>query len=102
METPVSALLLAAGSSSRMGQIKQLLRLGDKPVIRHCIDALVDAGLQEILVVVGSCGNELAPHLSGLPVAVAVNETPRSDMAESVRTGIRQLRSYSSAVLVCL
>ena len=45
MEQPVSALLLAAGSSSRMGQTKQLLRLGDKTVIRHCIDALVEAGV---------------------------------------------------------
>ncbi len=85
-----------------MGQTKQLLKLGDKTVIRHCIDSLVDGGVNEILVVVGACGNKLAPHLRGLPVSIAVNETPYSDMAESVRTGLKQLRHYTSPVLVCL
>jgi CTP:molybdopterin cytidylyltransferase MocA len=85
-----------------MGQTKQLLRLGDKTVIRHCIDALVGGGVNEILVVVAACGNRLTPHLRGLPVSIAVNETPYSDMAESVRAGLKQLRHYTSSVLVCL
>jgi CTP:molybdopterin cytidylyltransferase MocA len=102
MGLPVSALLLAAGSSTRMGQTKQLLPLGHKPVIIHCIDALVEAGIGEIAVVISSCRNGLAEHLRGLPVLVAVNENPGSDMAESVRSGLHRLQSFSSAVLVCL
>ncbi|HSB33972.1 MAG TPA: nucleotidyltransferase family protein [Nitrospirota bacterium] len=102
METPVSALLLAAGSSSRMGQIKQLLKLGDKTVIRRCSDALVGGGVNEIVVVIAACRGGLAPHLRGLPVSIAVNETPYSDMAESVRIGLKQIRHYTSSVLVCL
>lgn len=85
-----------------MGQTKQLLRLGDKTVIRHCIDALVGGGVNEIVVVVAGCRTGLAPHLRGLPVSIAVNETPYSDMAESVRAGLKQLRHYTSSVLVCL
>jgi molybdenum cofactor cytidylyltransferase len=102
MEQAVSALLLAAGSSSRMGQTKQLLKLGDKTVIRHCIDALAGGGVNEIVVVVAACGNLLVHHLRGLPVSIAVNDTPYSDMAESVRAGLKQLRHYTSSVLVCL
>ncbi len=102
MELPVSAILLAAGSSRRMGRTKQLLLLGDKPVISHCVDALMEAGISEITVVVNACGNGLADHLRGLSVAVAVNDNADSDMAKSVRTGIKRLRNSSSAVLICL
>ena len=85
-----------------MGQTKQLLKLGDKTVIRRCIDTLVGGGVNEILVVIAACRGGLAPHLRGLPVSIAVNETPYSDMAESVRVGLKQLRHYTSPVLVCL
>ncbi len=85
-----------------MGRTKQLLPLGDKPAVRHCLDSLMEAGVREIVVVINACGNGLAGHLRGLPVAVAVNENADSDMAESVRTGIKRLRKSSSAVLICL
>src|SRR5512143_2698840 len=102
METPVSALLLAAGSSSRMGQIKQLLKLGDKTVIRRCIDALVGGGVNEIVGVIAAFCGGIASHSRGVPVSIALNETPYSDMAESVRVGLKQIRHYTSSVLVCL
>jgi molybdenum cofactor cytidylyltransferase len=85
-----------------MGQTKQLLKLGDKTVIGHCIDALVEGGVNDILVVVSACGNRITPHLRGLPVSIAVNDTPYSDMAESVRAGLKQLRHYTSPVLIGL
>jgi len=85
-----------------MGRTKQLLPLGDKPVIRRCIDTLHEAGIKEIAVVIGACRNELTGHLQGLPVTIAVNDTPDSDMAESVRAGLRRLQHASPAVLVCL
>lgn len=85
-----------------MGRTKQLLLLGDKPVIKHCVDALIEAGISDIAVVINACGNGLAEHLRGLPVSVAVNDNPDSDMADSVRRGIKRLRDSSSAALVCL
>ena len=85
-----------------MGRTKQLLLLDDKPVIRHCIDALFAADVADIVVVVSTADNGIAEALSGLPVTVAVNTTAGSDMAESVRTGFRVLDHSSSAVLVCL
>ena len=92
-------MLLAAGSSRRMGRTKQLLKLGDKSVIRHCLDALVAAGIKDIVVVVGKEKNEITPALEGFPLSIAINDKPQSDMAESVRAGLRRLGS-SSAVLV--
>jgi molybdenum cofactor cytidylyltransferase len=97
----VAALLLAAGLSDRMGRTKQLLQLGEKPVIRHCIDALIAARIPEIVVVVNAADNGITQALSGLPLTFIVNASPGSDMAESVRAGLTGLVS-ATGILVCL
>lgn len=102
MERRVSAVLLAAGLSGRMGRPKQLLPLGNKPVIRHCIDNIIAAGIQEIVVVVSPHAQAIAEALSGLPVRIAVNNTIDGDMAGSVRVGLKAIDQSSSGVLVCL
>ncbi len=101
MEPRVSALVLAAGLSRRRGRTKQLLPLGDKPVIRRCVDALLAAGIPDIVVVTGR-DNGIAGTLRGLPVTVAVNGAQESDMAESVRVGLKFCNPHSSGVLICL
>jgi molybdenum cofactor cytidylyltransferase len=85
-----------------MGRTKQLLLLDSKPVIRHCLDALVDSGIRDILVVVGPQHGEIVKRLRGLPVRIAVNEIPDSEMADSIRTGLRALGLAQTGVLVCL
>lgn len=85
-----------------MGQPKQLRLLGDKPVIRHCIDTLVAAAVGDIVAVVSISGNGVREILSGLPATIAVNNIPGSDMAESMRAGLRELKGSPSGILVCL
>ncbi len=102
MEPRVSALLLAAGSSRRMGQTKQLLPLGDKPVIRHCVGTLLAAGVPDIVVVAGREKDGITGALLGLPVTLAVNAAQESDMAESARIGLTSCDPSSSGVLICL
>jgi CTP:molybdopterin cytidylyltransferase MocA len=85
-----------------MGRPKPLLPLGDKPVIRHCLDALTTAGISDIVVVVSPSGQHIVELLRGLPAAIAVNKTAGSDMAESVRTGLRGLNGFPSAIMTCL
>ncbi len=85
-----------------MGCSKQLLPLADKPVIRWCLDALLAAGLEDILVVLGPTGQEVADRVKDLPVTIVRNNDPDSDMAGSVKTGLNQLGNHVSAVLVCL
>jgi len=59
----VSAILLAAGSSRRMGRIKQLLPLGNKPVISHCLDTLIASEINDIVVVLGQHRAEILRSL---------------------------------------
>jgi CTP:molybdopterin cytidylyltransferase MocA len=102
MSIQVSAILLAAGSSRRMGQLKQLLPLHDKPIIRHCLDNLITAGIENIVAVLGYCGDEVLAVIQEMPVHIVLNENQESEMAESVRIGLRAIAEKSSGVLVCL
>lgn len=48
----VTGLVLAAGASSRLGRPKQLVEVGGRPLVVHAVDALLDGGVEEIVVVV--------------------------------------------------
>ena len=98
----VAAILLAAGQSKRMGSNKQLLPLAGKPLIRHCLDTILESGLQQIIVVLGPSGRQIEQFISDLPVAIAWNSEQESDMADSVRIGVDALPENAAGVLVCL
>ena len=102
MAPRVAALLLAAGASRRMGTPKQLLLLGDKPVIRWCADAIMASGVQDLVVVINANGETIVAALEGLPAKVVRNDAADSQMADSVRIGVRALDDRVSGVLVCL
>lgn len=102
MPQQVSAVLLAAGLSGRMGRPKQLLPLGDRTVIEQCIGSIIAAGLAEIVVVLGPGQEEIAQLIRPLPVAIAANDIGQSEMADSVRTGLRAVGAGASGILICL
>lgn len=102
MPIQVSAILLAAGLSRRMGQLKQLLPLHDKPIIRHCLDNLITAGIENIVAVLGYHGEEVLIAIQEMPVQIVLNKDQKSEMAESVKIGLRAIAENSSGVLVCL
>ena len=75
----ISALLLAAGSSTRMGQPKAFLPIRSQPAIRHCLSILGRSAVREIIVVLGP-DTEAAPLLADLPVTLVRNTRPQSEM----------------------
>ncbi len=85
-----------------MGRLKQLLPLGDRAVVRHCLDSIVDAGISDIVAVVGREGHLVAAEINGAPVKIVSNQDPESEMAESARVGLLHSDSSSTGVLVCL
>ena len=86
----------------RMGTSKQLLRLGTKSVIRHCVDPLVAAGITEIIVVSGADHDAYAGELNGTGARIVRNNAQDSQMADSVRVGLRALGAGCSGVFVGL
>jgi molybdenum cofactor cytidylyltransferase len=85
-----------------MGRLKQLLPLGGKTIIRHCLDTLVASETDDIVVVVGPERKKMEMAMRGFPVKVAVNDEPESDMAESVRAGLMAVDACSKGLLICL
>ncbi len=85
-----------------MGRIKQLLPLPDGPVINYCLRNIIASGIEDIIVVLGKKSAELLEVLRCLPVQVAFNTAPVSEMADSVRTGLGHIQASSTGVLICL
>lgn len=99
MTLQVSAILLAAGQSRRMETLKQLLPLSGKPVMRHCLDTIIGAGIGDIVVVLNPRVTEIMEAIRGLPLTVLFNNEPSSEMAESVRIGLRSARATSGVLI---
>ena len=85
-----------------MGTQKQLLLLGDRPVIRRCADTIFASGVQDLVVVVNGNDEGTVEALAGLPVKIVRNDADDSQMADSVRIGVRALDDGLSGVLICL
>ena len=69
----VAAVVLAAGQSRRMGRPKLVLPWGDTTVIGRVVQALLEAGLNEIVVVTGGARRQVEAALAGLPVRPVFN-----------------------------
>ena len=102
MNLRVSAILLAAGRSRRMGRPKQLLPLGGKPALVHSLDAIAGAGIEDVVVVLNALVGRAAKIIRHLPVNIVFNNDPASEMADSVRIGLSSVHASSSGVLVHL
>jgi molybdenum cofactor cytidylyltransferase len=98
----VTAILLAAGQSKRMGAFKPLLPFGDKTVIECCLDYLQQGGVETIVVVLGHRADDVREKLTGRDVLFAVNADPNSEMGASIAAGIRVLPASSAATLIAL
>ncbi len=85
-----------------MGHPKLLLPLDGRPVLHHAVSTLVDAGLEDIVVVVPPEHAALADALSGLPVRLAVNPAPEAGQAGSVVAGIAALSPAADAAVIAL
>lgn len=87
----VTAVILAAGASTRMGTQKLLLRFGDEPLVRRVARQICEVGFDDVLVVVGHEYSEVVAALKGLPLGHAVNPDYARGMGTSFRTAIENL-----------
>jgi molybdenum cofactor cytidylyltransferase len=105
--TFVSAILLAAGASTRFGSPKLLAEVGGEPILRRVIRTYTSAGVDQTLVVIppadsGSLHRSLKGVIEGAPGSVRwrVNETPAAGMFTSVKAGLASLDERTTHVAV--
>jgi molybdenum cofactor cytidylyltransferase len=101
----VSAVVLAAGRSARMGEAKQLLRVGGQTMLERTLEIVRASRADEIVMVLGASAELIR---RGIPAAllddvrVVVNEDYASGMASSLRVGLAAVSRGSDAALVVL
>lgn len=99
----ISAVVLAAGQSKRMGQPKMLLPWGQMTVIEKILSTLLEAGLDDLHVVTGGNRQEVEKVLTRYPVSFAYNQDySKGEMLSSVKVGLRSISGDSNAALIVL
>jgi molybdenum cofactor cytidylyltransferase len=99
----IGAMILAAGSASRMGNPKQLITFDGKSLVRRAIEAAGEC--RPITVVNGAHESAVVDQLKGLKVRTAFNARWESGMGSSLRVGLADLRAANpnlSAVVILL
>ncbi|TGE18325.1 nucleotidyltransferase family protein [Hymenobacter elongatus] len=84
-------LLLAAGSSSRLGQPKQLLHYQGQTLLRRAATTAIAAAGGPVIVVTGALHEELLPELAGLPLTVVRCPEWEQGMGASLKSGLAAL-----------
>ncbi|MDI6807449.1 MAG: nucleotidyltransferase family protein [Candidatus Eisenbacteria bacterium] len=97
-----SAILLAAGKSERFGGLKQGMVISGMPLVRKCAAALIDGGVDELIVVVGHMAEEVTALLGQGRWKIVINKEYEEGMGSSIRTGARYVSESSLAILVAL
>jgi len=109
----VSAVVLAAGMSTRMGQNKLLLNFREKPLIVHAVDTLLASDIDEVIVVLGhetermrdqlersiGLANKAAPEK---PVRLVQNPDYQNGLSTSVRTGVEAVSGQANGIMIYL
>jgi CTP:molybdopterin cytidylyltransferase MocA len=96
---PVGAVILAAGSASRMGGNKLLLEIGDQPLIRHVIQAASDGGCHVLRVVYS---DEAVRSAVGNAAVTVHNPDAPSGQASSLKVGIQSMPAEMAGAMILL
>ncbi len=98
----VVAVVLAAGSSTRMGQNKLVLEIGGESLVRRAVRAALGSGVDEVTVVLGHEAPRIEDELSGLACVTVVNLDHARGVGTSLRLGIRRAAPEARAIVVVL
>jgi molybdenum cofactor cytidylyltransferase len=94
----ITAVVLAAGASTRMGRNKLLLPLEGEPIVRRTTRRVCDAGFDDVLVVLGRDAASVREALDGLPCRFATNDAYETGMGSSFRVAVEHLGRSDAAM----
>lgn len=104
-DVKVAAMVLAAGSASRMagsGHHKLLAEFDGVPLVRRSVSTVLGAAVDRCIVVTGHRSADIAAAISGLDVELLLNEDYATGMASSLKAGLNALRGAADGLLVML
>lgn len=98
----ITAIVPAAGLSSRMGQNKLLMRFDGKSLIERAVDTLIASGVEEVVVVLGHEANLIRRQLEGKQVRLVENPDYQQGLSTSVRAGVGAVAEGADAIMIYL
>lgn len=103
---PTEGILLAAGSSVRMGGLKQLAHLEGRPLLSWAIENALSSKLTRVVVVLGESASEIVRALERIlshpRVEVVLNACFQEGVGSSIRCGVRKLSPDSNSAMILL
>lgn len=98
----ITAIILAAGESKRMGEPKMLMPWGKSTVLQTVISTFQASGIKDILVITGGAHQQVE-SLVGKTVETVYNENYQNgEMLSSIQLGLSAKKREASAALICL
>ena len=98
----LSAILLAAGESKRMGALKQLMPLGKNTLLEQAVDNILNSSVDETIVVVGHRAEEVSKAIASRPVKIMLNPNYQQGMSTSIIAGLTMVDPKAQAVMLAL
>ena len=99
---PIAGVILAAGSSERLGRPKQLLTWQGKPFVCQVALNALEAGISPLVVVTGANHEEVEKALSDLPLEIIYNPDWASGQSTSMKAGLHELPIRCGGVMLLL
>jgi molybdenum cofactor cytidylyltransferase len=99
----ISGVVLAAGTGSRFGGTKQVAPFAGRPLAQHAVDALAEAGVQELLVITGHDAEEVEAALA-LPDRGRFVRNPEyaKGMSTSLGAAFHEIDDESQAAVILM
>jgi molybdenum cofactor cytidylyltransferase len=98
----MAGVVLAAGTSSRMGKNKLLLEFGGTSLLRRAVATALEADLDPVIVVLGHESDRARSELADMPCTAVLNERYAQGMNTSVRAGIAAVPPDAAGAVLML
>lgn len=98
----MSAILMAAGQSKRMGKPKLLMPFGRSTIIEQAVDNLLGSAADEVIVVLGDRAGAARRLIADRPVKLVINPDYEQGMSTSIVAGLNLVDRRTSAVMLAL
>ncbi|OGP95648.1 MAG: molybdenum cofactor cytidylyltransferase [Deltaproteobacteria bacterium RBG_16_47_11] len=98
----ISAVLLGAGESKRMGGDKLSLPWGRKTMLEHCFQTLLRSEVQELVVVLSIRNKGVRNLFQGRKVRIVINPLSKMGMSASIRRGLQEIHPHCHGILIAL
>jgi molybdenum cofactor cytidylyltransferase len=98
----ITAIVLAAGCSTRFGANKLLQPQQGKAIIRKSVEAILASKVDAVCVVTGSASDLIKTALAGMPITFADNPDFSSGLSSSLKCGVKSLSVDCDGALIVL